>query len=463
MSLSSLPQTFRDAILITRKLGYRYLWIDSLCIIQDSVSDWLVESVKMNEVYSHGVLNISADAATDSREGVFESAKKGILDGSGPLKGWVMKPDHIEIPVYSPKAGITSSLYTYVYRGDVQPDTASHLQTRAWVFQEAALSPRRLRYTYHGMFWNCASVHMDCNEKQPQGINNFLWQKSYVFSIYDIPHQPLPPRYVRGQNPARGFLAIDRWYKEVNNYANRQLTYFNDRFPAFSGIAKEFGERTGYHYKAGIWLEDFRRGLLWQSRNRIIHPEVGPSWSWAVVSGSSDPEGVYDTNLLWEYLDDQEEAQLLSLTIQNVDNNPYSQVISASITLRGHCRKLNSIWEAHVFHYQNGQHLLNDKDYIPFPRGTQPPPRSMAVSMDVMDDSRKLFWQQDNIFIIKIAKFAKMKNTFSQVFEPDESVRCLILEQVSGPQDTYRRIGVLRMPADGMGSEAWEMKTVTII
>jgi len=463
ISLSSLPQTFRDAVLITRKLCYRYLWIDSLCIIQDSVSDWLVESVKMNEVYSHGVLNISADAATDSREGIFDSAKKRILDGPGPFAGWVMKPDQLEIPVHSPKTGITSFLYAYVYVGDVQPDTASHLQTRAWVFQEAALSPRRLRYTYHGMFWTCTSAHMDCNEKQPQEIHNFHWQESYVFSIYDIPHQPLPPRYVRGQEPARGFLAVDWWYKEVNNYANRDLTYFNDRFPAFSGIAKEFGERTGYHYKAGIWLEDFRRGLLWQSRDRIIHPEVGPSWSWATVSGGADPNGVYDTNLLSEYLDNEEEAELLDVTIENMDNNPYGQVISASITLRGLCHKLNSLWEAHTFHYQNGQHILYDKDYLPFQIDKQPPPTSIAVSVDIMDHSKKLFWQQENIILMKIAKFGKMQHSSSWVFQPDKSERCLILEQLLGTQNTYRRIGVLGIPGDGIGCEGWEMKTATII
>jgi hypothetical protein len=239
-------------------------------------SDWQVESVKMNEVYSHGVLNIFADAATDSRQGIFASAKKRVLEG-GRLDGWAVKPDLVQIPVHSPKSGVTSTLWVHIYQGDVTPDIASDLQTRAWVFQEAALSPRRLRYTLHGMAWSCTSVHENCNEKQPQEINNADWQEGYVFSIYDIPRQPLPPRYVHGQESARGFLAIQWWYKKVNNYSNRHLTYFNDRFPAFSGLAKDFAERTGYHYKAGIWLEDFRRGLLWQSCDRAVHPEVAPS------------------------------------------------------------------------------------------------------------------------------------------------------------------------------------------
>jgi hypothetical protein len=71
LQISSLPPTFQDAILITRKLGYRYLLVDSLCIVQVSSHDWQRESVKMSEVYSNAVLCIAASAATDSPTKVF--------------------------------------------------------------------------------------------------------------------------------------------------------------------------------------------------------------------------------------------------------------------------------------------------------------------------------------------------------------------------------------------------------
>ena len=118
-------------------------------------------------------------------------------------------------------------------------------------------------------------------------------------------------------------------------------------------------------------MEDFHRGLLWQGHDRIIHPEVGFSWSWAVTSDGNKLEGVYDIINFSSLLDGQEEAELLGLAIENVDNNPYGQVISASITLRGFCHKLNSLLGAHIFHYENGRYegyLLNNKDYLPFPR-----------------------------------------------------------------------------------------------
>ncbi|XTI92916.1 HET-domain-containing protein, partial [Cenococcum geophilum] len=67
----NLPKTFKDAVAITRRLGYRYLWIDSLCTVQDGVHDWQVESSKMAEVYENGVLNISAALGPDAEYGCF--------------------------------------------------------------------------------------------------------------------------------------------------------------------------------------------------------------------------------------------------------------------------------------------------------------------------------------------------------------------------------------------------------
>jgi hypothetical protein len=66
-----LPQTFRDAIEITLRLGFQYLWIDALCIIQDSPEDWAAESRKVGYIYSHAVMNIAASGSSDSHGGCF--------------------------------------------------------------------------------------------------------------------------------------------------------------------------------------------------------------------------------------------------------------------------------------------------------------------------------------------------------------------------------------------------------
>jgi hypothetical protein len=71
MKLSDLPKTYRDAIMVTRNLEVTFLWIDSLCIIQDSASDWASESSKMTQVYQNSCLNLAAGASQDSTGGLF--------------------------------------------------------------------------------------------------------------------------------------------------------------------------------------------------------------------------------------------------------------------------------------------------------------------------------------------------------------------------------------------------------
>lgn len=73
LSVPSVPKTYRDAVAVAQKLHVRYLWIDSLCIIQDDLDDWRTESLLMDQVYKNALFNIAATAASDSREGLFYS------------------------------------------------------------------------------------------------------------------------------------------------------------------------------------------------------------------------------------------------------------------------------------------------------------------------------------------------------------------------------------------------------
>jgi hypothetical protein len=63
ITISELPKTFRDAVVVTRRLGIPFLWIDSLCIIQDSPEDWATESSSMRLVYKNCLVNITATVA----------------------------------------------------------------------------------------------------------------------------------------------------------------------------------------------------------------------------------------------------------------------------------------------------------------------------------------------------------------------------------------------------------------
>jgi hypothetical protein len=288
--ISTLPQTFRDAIFITPKLGYRFLWIDSLCIVQDSIVDWQIESAKMNTIYSNAVLNISADAAADSFQGIFDSSNRKIVDqGTSILPP--LRPNLVSIPVHSPKAGLKSTLYANAWHHDGFPNNHP-LQERGWVLAEAVLSHRRLRYTSSGLSWGCTTVPITCDETRPHEIHNLKEWDLSINSVYQITYQN--PYYELSPDEGH-FQIIQWWYSQINDYTNRQLTLSHDQFPAFSGIAKMFSDLTQWHYKAGILIEDFRRGLLWQSRGRDKHADIAPSWSWAVVEhGKSTYGNIYE-------------------------------------------------------------------------------------------------------------------------------------------------------------------------
>jgi Heterokaryon incompatibility protein (HET) len=140
---SDLPATFQHAIAITRKLGIRYLWIDSLCIIQDSdeQSDWLRESARMGDVYANSYCNIAATAAKDGTMGCF-SERNPIL----------VNPLRIEVSW----SGLTAGTYCAI-DGDMwdrEVDCAP-LNQRAWVFQERFLTPRNLSFGARRLFWEC--------------------------------------------------------------------------------------------------------------------------------------------------------------------------------------------------------------------------------------------------------------------------------------------------------------------
>ena len=134
IDVSSFPATFRDAVDITRALSVRYLWIDSLCILQDSPSDWQAESAKMPEIYQNAYATIAA-AATDSTHGgilverdfLSSSSKRCILPVIRDGKEGSVTVDRLHKPLESTET--------------------NSLKTRAWCFQESQLSHRSEEHT----------------------------------------------------------------------------------------------------------------------------------------------------------------------------------------------------------------------------------------------------------------------------------------------------------------------------
>lgn len=125
IELHKLSKTFRQAIEVTRELGGRYIWIDSLCIIQDSTEDWRSESALMAQIYSHSFCNIAASGAKDGNEGLF------FERDPFPVK---------QIKVCQEDSVGTHIIITdYEYMSRVRDEAP--LSRRGWVFQEKLYRP----------------------------------------------------------------------------------------------------------------------------------------------------------------------------------------------------------------------------------------------------------------------------------------------------------------------------------
>jgi hypothetical protein len=136
--VEQLPQTFQDAIRVTRELGKRYLWIDSLCIIQGEGGDWEIEAKKMETVFRNAYCTIAATSAEDSTKGFLNRPEE-------PNSQYVTVPKSSHGKVY---------VCTLIddFPGDVEEGV---LNKRAWVLQERALSRRTIHFTKRQTYWEC--------------------------------------------------------------------------------------------------------------------------------------------------------------------------------------------------------------------------------------------------------------------------------------------------------------------
>ena len=154
IDIALLSKTFQHAISVCRRLGFRYIWIDSLCIVQDSPKDWLRQSVTMQDVYRYAELTIAASSAWDSSEGLFVDQHPlplspclvgtSVQDGKGPARGLYAMP--------------RLNQARYSWERDVK---YSRLNNRAWVLQEQIMSPNVVYFGETQLYWRTGTTSVD--------------------------------------------------------------------------------------------------------------------------------------------------------------------------------------------------------------------------------------------------------------------------------------------------------------
>jgi hypothetical protein len=267
-----LPKTFREAIRVCRELGIEYLWIDSLCIIQDQASqeDWAEEAPKMGLVYGNSVLTIFAADAADSTEGCFRD-RLGLLFWPCPIVLFGQQCYVSRYPTDREEKGGDA--------GDINPTPRLPLNERAWVLQEQILSRRSLIFTHDRLVWRCAT--MSTNEKYPFGM-------PHAPDTASDNHRLLHCLVNQIEQSSSDVDVYTCWYRMVQTFTARNITYQDDRLPAIAGIANKFAAIANDTYHAGLWRRDLLTGMLWISAT-LSYSEKNmttraPSWSWASVN-----------------------------------------------------------------------------------------------------------------------------------------------------------------------------------
>lgn len=289
LSLDDLTATGRGALDLTRRLGVRWLWVDSLCIIQegDDDADLNKELSKMGEIYQNAIFTIAAASSVDASIGCFRDDMPQDL--CFRISDVNTKENHfIGARILDRKGTLTTKEATF---------QKFPLWNRAWVFQEQMLSNTFItcgygEVSYECMFGRrceCAEPQMPPHPRENLGVDtNWLGNMDFEHIKSFQRAATLDPR----TGLARAEAVIDEWRYIIRIYVQLELKYASDILPAIGGCAREFGWRVNDTYTAGMWRSVLHKDLLWHIQTvggRTVpksRPEqwIAPSWSWACLS-----------------------------------------------------------------------------------------------------------------------------------------------------------------------------------
>ncbi|KAF2243932.1 HET-domain-containing protein [Trematosphaeria pertusa] len=259
-----LPTTIRDAITLCKMLGLTRIWVDSLCIVQDT-KDKHDQIQQMDRIYQEATLTIVAAAGRDGNAG---------LPGVSSMRETgqrIINIGNMQLANALPNLGASVASSFWLSRG--------------WTFQEGLLSVRKLIFTADQTYYHCP--HGECSEDTDSGLHQ---------SLVPTSSSALRLSFRNGTN----------WttYRDVMSaYCARELSYESDALNAFAGIAAYLSKSifASSPFIAGIPLCSLEVGLLWQPRGRLRRrrdPQNGtylfPSWSWAAWDGNME---------YWDHLD----------------------------------------------------------------------------------------------------------------------------------------------------------------
>lgn len=321
-ALTNLPKTYQEAFKITVSLGFRFIWIDSMCIIQDDTDskDWKTQSSMMGTIYENASCNVAATWAMDGNDGCFTVRDPALINS--PM---------VSLPGPEPNR---SSQYRVsipeVYNQDI---TDAPLNSRGWVAQERYLSKRQLSFSARQVYWECKGLV--ASEQFVAGIPDALVEDKDAYG-------GVPPGVKPSMNLDDNESLRKAWIALISYYSGLKFTRSSDKLIALAGLVRRMREATGDEYLAGLWRKDLHRQLCWATDlsdvgadkrlDRVrISPYVAPTWSWTSIGAWISPDIIHVN----PDLDILSCVEILDVTMQWDDPLKLYACSSGKLTLRG--------------------------------------------------------------------------------------------------------------------------------
>jgi hypothetical protein len=273
-----LALTIQDAIGVAYRLGSRFLWVDSLCILQDDAHDWEREAKTVCDVYRNATLTIAALGGARATDGMFARRDLLVFQGCRYYRTWNQRNGR------SLGYSAPSVVNQYICFSN------SVLNSRGWAFQERALS-RRTLYFGSSLFWECDTVFEKEADTNHGGLEAHF--KALVYPEMEDGEvlQQLHQKDGFESPESRTLLAdplLKKWTKILFDFTGCHLTFPGDRLPAIAGLVTHYSQRMNWTNVLGLWKEHLLIGLLWHILHDTCRPHRStswPTWSWISVQG----------------------------------------------------------------------------------------------------------------------------------------------------------------------------------
>jgi hypothetical protein len=384
-SPSLLPRTLADAISVCKQFSINYIWIDNLCILQDSPHDFEHEADSMDKIYGNAMCNISATAARDGHQDLFTERPIRSLEVCEVMIQWRNRPRERYV-----------ILDRLIWTDGVARAPANR---RGWIVQERLLARRVLHFGSRQLFWECRNL--EACETWPKGLPTMVHTDDNGFKSYE--------NQINGKfrNPMDDLWEYRAWNKVLYTYTGSKLSFPKDKLIALAGVASRMQKAMEGDYLAGLWRPYFTSDLLWRTKNCgehsvRAHPYRAPSWSWASVDVEITRHVPFRNDM-------KPMCTIFEVEVEPLTDNVFGQILSGFIRIQATLYTSTRLRSAQFIHKADDTSM---------------------VAMDINPASL----DTDNLYLCIL-------DTTSLLRHKNPALRGLVLEPTDAAKGEFRRVG----------------------